>query len=320
MLDEFEMEQRRQEKRREVPMAASLKSGALAAAREHAALTKRAKATTLCTCDWHTHHNLWDALHEAHLENYGRQLRAAGERVTVDVPTYLRRAGCPDMLVNRVHQGGLDERPTLFAARVYLGEDPERLGVQGRHAQLIVKAQRQRKERRPFLGMFGESDRGKTLAAVYCMAHAMKAFPWNSGATGSRQSFPFAFVRMTELAATLAWTQETRDWLERLKRASMLILDDMGKEHLSPVARMFLFELLDTRYGQGLNTIITSQVKVKEFQLAYDGPIEPGAPPGAIYRRLRERGLILRDAGDAGALLQHGDTDIKKWPRKDKAP
>lgn len=313
-----DMIRRRQEKQAEQPMATSLRDMALKAAADYRAADQEARTRKLCECHGHTLH---EALVEATAMDWGWRMERARNAAAVDVPTMLRRAGCPENAIQRIGQGKLELRPSLVAARAWLGGDPQPLGITRVPGIAAVEAQRMRQHRRPFLGMFGETDRGKTLAAVYCMARAMKGYSWNTGATGARPQFPFAFVRMTELAATLAWTQETREWLERLKRAHTVVLDDMGKEHLSPVGKMILFDLLDARYGQGLSTIITSQAKIPAFQLAYDGPVEPGGRPGAIFRRLRERGLILQDGGDrAGAVLLRGEIEIKRWPKTEPAP
>lgn len=316
-LEDQERIARRLEKQREPPMASSLRMLVLKAAQEQAALMEIARSGRLCLC----HPGTWLEIHEeAHLFDYGYHVAQARQTAAVDLPHQLRRAGAPENAVARIHLGGLDERPSLFAAKVWLGIEPERLGVQGKHAALQVRVQ-QGRERRPFLGLFGVTDRGKTLAAVYALMARMRRYAWNSGSTGDRQSRPFYFVRFTEFAAVLAWDSATREWVEGLKRARCLVLDDMGKEFLSPVAQGMLFELLDVRYGQGLDTIITSQATVGEFQARYDGPPVPGGKPGAIFRRLKERGVILRDGGDEkGALLMVGDTELKKWAGKKDAP
>lgn len=313
-MDDAEMQQRRAEKHAEAPMHPTLKARALEAAIRDRQQQELARTTILCDCPHHPN-TLAAAYAEAKRIDYGLKVLAAAEQKALDISSLLRKANCPEFAVARIAHGGLDERPTLYTAKVWQGVDPARLGPDAQGVRRMVAAQMRVRERRPYLLLLGDTDRGKTVAAVWAMAQSMRRYSWNAGAGGGRASFPFAFVRMVEFAAVLAWDSATRDWLEGLKRARMVILDDMGKEHLSPVAQMMLFELLDTRYGQGLSTIITSQESPKKFRLRYDGAPRPDGKPGAIYRRMEERGLILGDAGDAGAVLLAGEDTVKRWPK-----
>lgn len=326
MMSDEEMQERRDEKQREAPMHPSLKQMALESAARWRQQDKVARETILCecrcppkepcACGCRNHpHTLHAAFAAAREEDWGRQLRAAQDNTALDIGSLLRKASCPEFAITRIQHGGLDERPSLYSAKVYQGVVPDQPGPDGKQVRFLAAQQLQRGQRRPYLGLFGDTDRGKTVAAVWAMAQSMRRYAWNGGATGSNQDFPFAFVRMVEFAGTLAWDEAARKWLERLKRARLVILDDMGKEHLSPAAQMMLFEVLDTRYGQGLSTIITSQLKVAEFQLRYDGASGADGKPGAIFRRLKERGVILRDGGDAGAILMRGDDKVKRWPK-----
>jgi hypothetical protein len=66
--------------------------------------------------------------------------------------------------------------------------------------------------------------------------------------------------------------------------APVLVLDDLGKEHGSPVVQTAMYSLINQRFERKLTTIVTSQYSGEQLARMYSTP-EDGA---AIVARLRE--------------------------------
>lgn len=72
------------------------------------------------------------------------------------------------------------------------------------------------------------------------------------------------------------------------RTCSLLLLDDLGKEYGTPWARSELWKLLNRRYSDRLQTVISSNLSDDELKAAFD--------PG-IADRIFEDCLVLEDAG-----------------------
>jgi DNA replication protein DnaC len=107
----------------------------------------------------------------------------------------------------------------------------------------------------------GPPGTGKTVAAV-AVAHAAMtaAMDKNPERTKENPERTAIFVRAVTLARASAYGAETQSTLERVAGTRLLILDDLGAEFASSVWDMLLFEILDTRHGAMLPTVITSNL------------------------------------------------------------
>jgi DNA replication protein DnaC len=47
-------------------------------------------------------------------------------------------------------------------------------------------------------------------------------------------------------------------WLEQLKRATVLVLDDLGREHVTPYTRSLVHDVIDYRYERWMRTLIVT--------------------------------------------------------------
>ncbi|MBJ6762783.1 ATP-binding protein [Myxococcaceae bacterium JPH2] len=290
-----------------------LKARIMRAAAEHARRQREADEIVLCDCPDlrpgipHAR-TLGDMARMAHQAEYECRLqRAVIEGETPNVPRQLARMGANkvhvDVLSAAPHKQ-LERRIPLLAARYWwdsLSLDA-RHECEGRPAMRATLAQRMlaRGPRRPWLALLGDADAGKTLAATYGLWQWAKAFPWNSRPGGGVQRRPGLLVRVQTLARASAWDEMH----EELRAAEMLVLDDWGAEQLSATAEAALTELMDVRYGRGALTIITSQLNCAEIAKRFDG--ERGeAGPGRIWRRVKERALVLE-----GDVLWSGDVQV----------
>lgn len=92
--------------------------------------------------------------------------------------------------------------------------------------------------------------------------------PWGSGKT--HLAIATARAIHDRLAASVHFTgtgqliSESRDFqraaIDKAIRAGLLILDDIGQEHMTEWARSVVYEVLDTRYQNGAPTILTTNL------------------------------------------------------------
>lgn len=130
----------------------------------------------------------------------------------------------------------------------------------------------------------GPPGTGKTVAAVGVAWGAMEdACSRNPERTKEDPERVALFVRAVTLARASAYGAEAAGAMQRMCSTRLLILDDLGAEFASPVLDMLLFEILDTRHGNMLPTILTSNLGQDAFVKRYG-------------TRLVER---IREAGNA---------------------
>jgi DNA replication protein DnaC len=85
---------------------------------------------------------------------------------------------------------------------------------------------------------------------------------------------------------------------EEVKRASLLVLDDLGTESSSPWAREKLYQLFNSRYVAGLPTVITSSQNPEKW--------DPRLRTRMLDRR-RSRRLIIKAPRYRGGPEDRGD-------------
>jgi len=137
--------------------------------------------------------------------------------------------------------------------------------------------------------LWGKTGAGKTISALAILHHVLdcardlpeekvsnRALQWAAGA---------AFVSAPTLA--FAWRNselgEEPAIVQLAKRASLLVLDEIGHEYFNPEMPVLL-ELMDHRYlKKGRPTIITTELSEAQFMARY----RP-----ALYRRIRDLGTV----------------------------
>lgn len=112
----------------------------------------------------------------------------------------------------------------------------------------------------PCLVLLGGTGAGKTVAAL----HAMRKVEWSR------------FVRAPELGAHVRPTIDERRIGQREmdpRRMSLLVLDDLGAEQLTPRFAEALFLTIDARQDVRRRTIITSNLGKEDFRPRYDSRV-----------------------------------------------
>lgn len=113
---------------------------------------------------------------------------------------------------------------------------------------------------------------GKTVAAVW----AMMAIPQNQhGAWGIRR-----FRHISDLCE-MGFGDEERKERQQLRHAHVLVIDDLGTEHLTEKIQTMLDGLINARYEDTGATIITTNLPSEQFSARYGK---------RIYDRLCGRG------------------------------
>lgn len=74
----------------------------------------------------------------------------------------------------------------------------------------------------------------------------------------------------------------------RYRGTKLLVIDDLGKENVSPDSIMRIFELLDTRINNELPTIITTQFTNNELLQRYSNKVNDREMASAVLSRLTE--------------------------------
>lgn len=119
---------------------------------------------------------------------------------------------------------------------------------------------------RTFLLLMGSAGSGKTQATALALA--------NGGGL---------FVRALELARLSAYDKADRERMERVHRARTLVIDDLGAELLHNAWLPMLDELIDIRWGERRQTIITTNLDSAAFKQRYGARISD---------RIRDDGFI----------------------------
>lgn len=136
--------------------------------------------------------------------------------------------------------------------------------------------------------LHGKTGVGKTITALAIMHRVLDAardLPEDQmSIRDMRWAAGSAFVSAPTLA--VAWRNcalgEEPDIVQLAKRATLLVLDEVGYEYFNPEQSTTLFEVLDHRYLQkGRPTIITTELTEQQLMARY----RP-----AMYRRIRDIG------------------------------
>ncbi len=106
--------------------------------------------------------------------------------------------------------------------------------------------------RKAWLVLLGGVGTGKTVAASWLALEALR-----DGQTA-------AYVRSSALARVSSF-DEGRIELDRLKRVGLLVVDDVGAEHLTGHAAATLNDLFDTRHAQRRHTVVCANLEGKQL-------------------------------------------------------
>lgn len=168
-----------------------------------------------------------------------------------EVPRRLRIAGVPGRCVD-LWQTGLRDTYALTCIEAV---------VSGRKSLLLLS---------------GGPGTGKTVAGVEALARRFLRPCRETEDAG-------LFVRATEASRLGLYGDETRRRVSAMLSTQVLVLDDLGAELLSDAWRALLDEIVDTRYGDRLTTVLTTNLESGVFREKY------GA---RVTDRVRHDGLV----------------------------
>lgn len=106
--------------------------------------------------------------------------------------------------------------------------------------------------------VFGVQGTGKTTKAAGILKGWMTE---NSGAAWFRTGADI----LTEIGATYSSYETEQSVLAKYGRCKMLVIDDLGKENPTDQALTKLWQVIDTRYGAMLPTVVTTQHDLNEL-------------------------------------------------------
>jgi hypothetical protein len=307
------------------PMHPSLKARVLEAAMKYKsdsqALERAARALVLCPPDCEARdvrrpeqhaHTYWDMIRMAGELDYGWKCRKAAEAADdaqrMDTTSHLRRAG-----VGEVHVRGMTHlegsRAAVRAVRKWLGQARPIVG-DGQPGPMPF----------PWLVLLGQTGAGKTQAAVVALEHFIRRYPWNTQAGGAGAGAPpFVVAHVSEVVqlardeARFESAGVARERLEHMRRARVLVLDDLGAERLDANALGLLHSLANARYERRMVTILTANVNAKDFEARFDfnqdKSAEHGQQQGRLWRRVRELGAVVQ-LGKTAAKMKMGESEV----------
>jgi len=183
-----------------------------------------------------------------------------------NAPARLERLGCPPRAVALWDSG--KGRPTAASAAL------ERMGQEGKCLTLLT----------------GDTGVGKTCAAVAYLASELLL--------DARDDLPVLFVRATECARMGLYDEGDKKLAHQMRTATALVIDDLGAEFMSDgsIWRTVLDEVIDTRYGDGLATVLTTNLTAEAFKARYGE---------RIADRIRHAGVV-ENCG-TGSLRMRGE-------------
>ncbi len=138
-----------------------------------------------------------------------------------------------------------------------------------------------------FLLLLGDKGLGKTLAAARVCAAFARKYPWNSRPSGGEHVEPMLFVEASSLTRLSAFGAPEREYVDKLKRCGLLVLDDVGEE-ATQLGTQTLVDLAIHRHAKLRRTVLTGNMKTEDFKTRYGAPLAD---------RIRSSGIVCALTG-----------------------
>ena len=117
-------------------------------------------------------------------------------------------------------------------------------------------------------------DRGENIlitGATGCGKSFLTCALGNHACVHGHRTLYFNMNRLTEQIALAKTDGTIIKWLDRLKKAQLIILDDFGLQPLTHPVKLLLLQILEDRYERS-SVIITSQLPVGKWHQYFDEP------------------------------------------------
>lgn len=224
------------------------------------------------------------------LAAYRAEIDAAKLRVGVDVPYKLQQCGVPYDALAALRRQPKETRCMDFARRFLAA--PRNL------MRTLV--------------LVGTNGVGKSTAAAYVLGDFVKRYPWNEGASGVAKHQPFRWVHSSEITSETDFGKVDPAFLEGLKKAECLVIDDLGKDATTP-GLAALRDVMVVRHEKCRPTIVTSNLPPESPPSRPDAPSFKGLYGVSWYERLKVSAMVP-DLRSETNLRARVDRDFTKRP------
>ena len=109
----------------------------------------------------------------------------------------------------------------------------------------------------------GKPGTGKTHLASAIAIRAMEH--------GKQAIFRLVSAMLDEIQAAIRDGGDYDGLMRQFKTVPCLVLDDLGHENMTPARASYLHQIIDFRYGEGLQTIVTTNARTPEELCAWSG-------------------------------------------------
>jgi DNA replication protein DnaC len=152
-------------------------------------------------------------------------------------------------------------------------EEVARRGGDRQQATAQIRALRRWMETNAWLLLLGPPSTGKTGIAIALM--------WELAGRGIGVYFVNASDMVMRIRGTFDRPDQSEvEMFDALAEAPVLVIDDLGKQAMTPYARELFYRLFNARWGNGLRTIVPSNLMQAEALKAHVGE--------AVYDRLTQ--------------------------------
>lgn len=118
-------------------------------------------------------------------------------------------------------------------------------------------------ENRTSLILAGKPGTGKTHLAAAIALRAMEQ--------GRQAIFRLVSAMLDEIQATIRDNGDYDGLMRQFKSVPCLVLDDLGHENMTPARASYLHQIIDYRYCENLQTIVTTNARTPEELCAWSG-------------------------------------------------